>query len=58
MMAEAAFLAASADEPPEENFIRKHALAYHASTTAAISKPHHCACSPTPTVPMAPTSTS
>jgi magnesium chelatase subunit H len=28
MLAEAAFLAASADEGPEENFIRKHALAY------------------------------
>jgi magnesium chelatase subunit H len=28
MLAEAAFLAASAEEGPEENFIRKHALAY------------------------------
>ena len=28
MLAEAAFLAASADEPPERNFVRKHALAY------------------------------
>jgi len=28
MLAEAAFLAASADEPPEQNFIRKHVLAY------------------------------
>jgi magnesium chelatase subunit H len=28
MLADAAFLAASADEGPEENFIRKHALAY------------------------------
>lgn len=28
MLAEAAFLAASADEPAEQNFIRKHALAY------------------------------
>jgi magnesium chelatase subunit H len=28
LLAEAAFLAASADEPPERNFIRKHALAY------------------------------
>jgi len=27
-MAEGAWLAASADEPPEQNFIRKHALAY------------------------------
>jgi magnesium chelatase subunit H len=30
MLAEAAFLAASADEPVEMNFIRKHALAYQA----------------------------
>jgi magnesium chelatase subunit H len=28
LLAEAAFLAAAADEPPEQNFIRKHALAY------------------------------
>jgi magnesium chelatase subunit H len=28
LLAEAAFLAASADEPPERNFVRKHALAY------------------------------
>ena len=28
LLAEAALLAASADEPPEQNFIRKHALAY------------------------------
>jgi magnesium chelatase subunit H len=30
LLAEAAFLAASADEPSERNFIRKHALAYQA----------------------------
>jgi magnesium chelatase subunit H len=30
LLAEAAFLAASADEPPECNFIRKHALAFQA----------------------------
>jgi magnesium chelatase subunit H len=30
MLAEAAFLAASADEPVERNFIRKHALAFQA----------------------------
>ena len=30
LLAEAAFLAASADEPAEQNFIRKHALAYQA----------------------------
>jgi magnesium chelatase subunit H len=28
LLAEAALLAASADEPPEQNFVRKHALAY------------------------------
>jgi magnesium chelatase subunit H len=31
MLAEAAFLAASADEPPEMNFIRKHALAHQSA---------------------------
>jgi len=31
MLAEAAWLAASADEPEEQNFIRKHALAYQAA---------------------------
>jgi magnesium chelatase subunit H len=30
LLAEASFLAASADEPPEQNFIRKHALAFMA----------------------------
>jgi magnesium chelatase subunit H len=30
-LAEAAFLAAAADEPPELNFVRKHALAYQAA---------------------------
>jgi magnesium chelatase subunit H len=30
LLAEAAFLAASADEPPEQNFVRKHALRYQA----------------------------
>jgi magnesium chelatase subunit H len=30
LLAEAALLAAEADEPPEQNFIRKHALAYQA----------------------------
>ncbi len=28
LLAEAAFMAASADEPPEQNYVRKHALAY------------------------------
>lgn len=31
LLAEAAFLAAGADEPPDRNFIRKHALAYQAA---------------------------
>ena len=31
LLAEACFLAASADEPSEQNFIRKHALAYQAT---------------------------
>jgi len=31
LIAEAAFLAASADEPLEQNFVRKHALAYQAA---------------------------
>jgi magnesium chelatase subunit H len=31
LLAEAAFLAASADEPAERNFVRKHALAYQAA---------------------------
>jgi magnesium chelatase subunit H len=30
LLAEAAYLAAAADEPPERNFVRKHALAYMA----------------------------
>jgi magnesium chelatase subunit H len=30
LLAEAAFLAASADEPPEQNFVRKHAMAFMA----------------------------
>jgi magnesium chelatase subunit H len=30
LLAEAAFLAASADEPPESNFVRRHALAFMA----------------------------
>ena len=43
-----------ADEPEEMNFVRKHALAYQAST-AAISRARHCACSATPRAPTAPT---
>lgn len=32
MLAEACFLAAAADEPPEQNFVRKHALAHMKQT--------------------------
>src|SRR5262249_10887269 len=32
LLAEAAFLAASTDEPIEQNFVRKHALAYQTAT--------------------------
>jgi magnesium chelatase subunit H len=32
LLAEACFLAASADEPAEQNFVRKHALAYQAAS--------------------------
>jgi magnesium chelatase subunit H len=56
LLAEAAFLAASADEPAGQNFVRKHALAYQAST-AATSRPPRCACSATPKAPTARTST-
>ena len=38
MLAEAALLAARADEPEEMNFIRKHALAFMASTGCAIEE--------------------
>jgi magnesium chelatase subunit H len=36
LLAEAAFLAASADEPTERNFVRKHALAYVAANGCDI----------------------
>jgi magnesium chelatase subunit H len=36
LLAEAAFLAAQADEPPAQNFIRKHALAFVASHGGTI----------------------
>jgi magnesium chelatase subunit H len=36
LLAEAALLAASADEPPDQNFVRKHALAYLATNGGAI----------------------
>jgi magnesium chelatase subunit H len=36
LLAEAAFLAATADEPAEQNFLRKHALAYQAANSCDI----------------------
>ena len=36
LLAEAALLAAAADEPPEQNFVRKHALAYQAQHGGTI----------------------
>ncbi|MBS0240587.1 MAG: magnesium chelatase subunit H [Proteobacteria bacterium] len=36
LLAEAAFLAAAADEPSKQNFVRKHALAYQAETGCAL----------------------
>jgi magnesium chelatase subunit H len=57
LLAEAAFLAASADEPPEQNFVRKHALAYQAEHGGCDLETRRCACSATPTAPTAPTST-
>ncbi|PPC88119.1 MAG: magnesium chelatase subunit H [Hyphomicrobium sp.] len=36
LLAEAAFLAASADEPIEQNFVRKHALAYMAANNCDL----------------------
>ena len=38
LLAEAAFLAASADEPAEQNFIRKHALAFQMEHGGDIAK--------------------
>jgi magnesium chelatase subunit H len=52
LLAEACFLAASADEPEEFNFVRRHALAY-VPRTDAISKPRPCASSATPRAPTA-----
>jgi hypothetical protein len=40
LLAEAAFLAAQADEPLEQNFVRKHALAYQEAHVAMINC--HC----------------
>jgi magnesium chelatase subunit H len=36
LLAQAALLAASADEPPEQNFVRKHALAFMAANGGSI----------------------
>jgi magnesium chelatase subunit H len=38
LLAEAAFLAASADEPAEQNYIRKHALAYQAEHQCTLEE--------------------
>ena len=38
LLAEAAFLAASADEPLEQNFVRKHALAYQAEHNVSLEE--------------------
>jgi magnesium chelatase subunit H len=38
LLAEAAFLAASADEPVEQNFVRKHALAYQAEHNCSLEE--------------------
>ena len=46
-----------ADEPVEQNFVRKHALAYPGASTAATSRPRRCGSSAMPTAPTAPTST-
>jgi magnesium chelatase subunit H len=48
LLAEAALLAAQADEPESMNFVRKHALE-HARALAWTSRPPRCACSATPT---------
>ncbi len=56
MLAEAAFLAASADEPLHMNFVRKHSLTISANM-AAIWRPRRCGYSPMPTAPTARTST-
>ena len=38
LLAEAAFLAAEADEPSDQNFIRKHALAYMAEHQCSLEE--------------------
>jgi cobalamin biosynthesis Mg chelatase CobN len=56
LLAEAALLAASADEPEERNFVRGTPSPRCASW-AWTSRPPPCACSATPTAPTARTST-
>jgi magnesium chelatase subunit H len=56
MLAEAAYKAATADEPAEMNFVRAHALDY-AEKMGVRHGNRACASSPTPRAPMAPTST-
>ena len=57
LLAEAALLAATADEPLEQNFVRKHALGLPGRAWRATSRRRRCACSAMPTAPTAPTST-
>jgi magnesium chelatase subunit H len=56
MLAEAAWKAATADEPHEMNFVRAHSLA-HARRWAAIWRRRRCASSRTPKAPTGRTST-
>ena len=57
LMAEAAFLAASADEPVERNFVQQSTHVPTRRFMAAISRLPHFECSATPTAHMDPTST-
>ena len=57
LLAEAALLAAQADEPVEQNFVRKHVLDYMAQAWRRHRSRRRCGCSAMPTAPMAPTST-
>jgi cobalamin biosynthesis Mg chelatase CobN len=56
LLAEAAWLAATADEPEDQNFVRKHALAYQQEHGGDMETAR-CASSAMPTAPTAPTST-
>ena len=57
LLAEATYLAATAEEPLEQNFVRKPRAGLPGKPTAATWRPRRCACSATPTAPTAPTST-